>query len=158
MSDRDPVYRLRDLQKLQLLEALHSFAFNARKALELADVVTPGIIARAQKLMLAPPTELATKDLVEDVGAATHTPESLWFVLGRVIHSQHIEVADAEDVEVGSAWAAAPKTTSYWTPLVFAVRSDRDPPEGIHYVEPKRLVAAFLALRDDFHDATLAAD
>jgi len=90
-------------------------------------------------------------------GSVPLADESLWWVLGRVIHSRDVLVREREVVEVSSAWAAAPHTTSYWSPVVFAVSSDRDGGMDRHHVQAERVVETFLALRQRFDRALLAA-
>jgi hypothetical protein len=146
LTDREPLYRLRRRHHVQLVELLHEFCYHARKAIELADTVQPGAISHAKEISLLGYGETSTElDMDHTVGLAS---ESLWWVLGRIIHSREVAVHEREEIEVGSRWAAAPRLTSYVSPIVFSVRSDHDAPEERHFVHAERLVECFLALQD----------
>jgi hypothetical protein len=148
LTDRDPSYGLRARQRVQLSDHLHLFSFHARKAIELADLVSA-----ASNLPLAKPGDVPPKEIVEEMGVVTHTTKDLWFVLNRIIHSKELGIGEAETkTVVGPDWAPSPRLTSYWTPSVFSVRSDRDGVDEQHWVEPKHLIAAFLQLEPAFKE------
>lgn len=149
MTDREPLYALVSRQKLELTDCLHLFAYNARRAIELAEEYEPGTLGHAQGIELRGYGQTEIKlELMED--AQPLADKSLWWVLGRIIHARELKIHELEDPEVGTPWAAAPRITMYWTPIAFSVRSDYDGPDERHFVETDRLLAAFLALRDRF--------
>jgi hypothetical protein len=128
---------------------LHHFAFHARKSIELANLKS-----HASSLLLAEPNEVLDKAALEELDIPTHTTESLWFILGRIIHSRQIDVAESARVEVGTEWAAAPRLTYYYTPTLFIVQSDYDSKADTeHHVEMRRLISSYVALDDALREA-----
>lgn len=154
VTDREPLYELRARQSAQLLELLHDFSYHARKTLELAEAHRPGIVERAKVVQLlkhGPEADLGIEDPVP------LTDQSLWWLLGRVIHSRAVTIHERHDVVVGSPWAAPPRTTSYWTLAVVGVQSDLDGPDATHCFYVEQLVEAFCLMHDAIREALEAA-
>jgi hypothetical protein len=147
VTDREPAYALTLRQRLQAIDLLHTFGYNARRAIELADTHEPGTIKHAKAIVVHPrdPRKL---DLAIDEDAKELTDESLWWVLGRIIHSQELTIHYRDEARVGTEWAAAPNLTIYRTPIAFAVRSDFDGPLDCHYVVFDDLLTSFAGLRE----------
>jgi hypothetical protein len=148
VTDREPLYVLTTRQQYQLVDLLHNFAYNARRAIELADEYEPGVRARAEFVRLVGFEETHV-DLGIGQDALPLTDKSLWWVLGRIIHSRELRVHSKEDVDVGYRG----RITMYQTPIVFSVRSDHDRSDVQHYARLERLLEAFLALTESFEVA-----
>jgi hypothetical protein len=153
-TDREPLYVLHTRQHHQLIDALHDFCYHARKTLELAEQHRPGILERANNMRLL--RNGGELDLGID-GPVVLADRTLLWMLGRVIHSQDVGICAREEIDIGSPWAAAPKTTSYWPMVAVGVRSDFDEPNDYHYVSIEQLVEAFCRLDDSIHEALDAA-
>jgi hypothetical protein len=156
MTDREPLYSLNSRQRLQLVDLLHAFAYNGRRTIELADELEPGTVDLA-KAMSVRPYEVHKVELEIGEDAQPLTDESLWWVLGRIIHARELRIHYKEDAEVGTEWAAAPDITMYWTAAAFSVRSDYDGADDRHCVLIDDLVAAYVILKDRIGKAIAAA-
>jgi len=154
LTDREPAHVLQARQNEHLLQLVHDFCFHARKAIELANAET-GAIAFAQVLQLHGFGETEVRLDLEGK-ALPLVDQSLWWVLGRVIHSQEAVVESHTDVALGSEWASEPNLTEYETPVAFGVRSDRDGQESVHYFLTERLVEAFLHVAPAIEQAVAA--
>jgi hypothetical protein len=160
LTDREPLWAVHTRLRQRLVELIHDFCFNARKAIELAEEYVPGMIDHADGILLPGYGESGVKlDLMRGVEPLAN--QSLWWLLGRVIHSRQLAARDQEDVEVGTKWKAAPGITVYRTLVAFEVRSERDGLDQRHLVYVDRPVEAFFALGEKFNlaiDAVRAAN
>jgi hypothetical protein len=153
MTDREPLFELRARQGVQLIELLHEFCYHARKTIEIAETYKSGAINNAKTITMLGYDEWPQADLDIGEDAVPLTDQSLWWLLGRVIHSQEITVHEQQEAEVGSKWAAAPNITCYWTPTVLSVRSGFDGPDKRHYVYAERLVEAYCLMNNTLGEA-----
>ena len=152
MTDRESLFALHVRQQLQLVDLLHQFSYNARRAIELAEEYEPGTIDHAKGVSVRPGRfDRIHLEIEED--AHPLVDQSVWWVLGRIIHARELEIHYLEDAEVGTEWAAAPHITEYSTPIAFSVRSDFDGPDERHFILVEELLASFLALRHRFASA-----
>ncbi len=147
VTDREPAIGFVERQRLQAIDLLHEFSYNARRAIELAEAHDKGIIAQATKLSVRPPNRPNVQLAIED-DEHELADESLWWVLGRIIHSQELRIHYREEAEVGTEWAAAPSITEYQTAVAFAVRSHYDGADARHFVLIEELLCSFLQLRE----------
>lgn len=155
-TDREPLYALLYRCELHLIDLLHDFAYNGRRAIELAEEYEVGIIDHAKGVKLPGFGETHVQlEIMEE--SRPLADQSVWWVLGRIIHSRSLTIHYFEDPEVGTEWARAPNITEYRTPIAFAVRSDYDGLDERHYAKVESLVAGFLALRGRFAKALVAA-
>jgi len=155
-TDREPAHALHLRQRLQLIDLLHTFAYNARRAIELAEQLETGTISHAQSISVRPYGRVDIElEIMED--ARPLADQSVWWILGRIIHARELNIHYLEDAEVGTEWAPKPHITVYSMPVAFSVRSDHDGPEERHFVLIAELLAAYLALRGRFVKAMHAA-
>lgn len=156
ITDREPLYRLRSRQLASAQELIHTFAYHARKTLELSADYEVDIVEHAKSISVRGYAEELLE--MDDLGGTVPLAgQSFWWVLGRIIHSRELQVLDHERIEVGTEWAAAPNITCYWTSVGFAVRSDHDGPSERHYVRIERLLESFVALQDKIARAVSCA-
>ena len=142
--------RLRSLEARQddmLPDLVHDFAFKARKLIELAEQA--GIAVRS----LAEQSSIAGVPM----GSSVHADEvletySLWFILGRIIHSRQFAV------ERGNVPTNVGDTVIYHeAPWGFVVQSDRDAPDRQHFVFIEFLLEQFLTLDQHLESALALA-
>lgn len=146
MTDREPLYPLVSRQELQLIDQLHGFAYNARRAIELADDYEKGILNHAKGINL-PGFAETHATLRFDEEPEPLADRSLWWFLGRIVHSRELKIRPATRPQVGSIWAGAPNITVYQNAIALAVRSDYDEPDETHLAKIDELLQGFLALR-----------
>ena len=153
LNSNEPLYHLHDRQAHRLLDLLHEFAFHSRKAIELAERYNPGIIDHARKLQVHDRRD--TTVILDDIEEleVTLSAESLWWLLGRLIHSSESRVDHHSDIAVGGPWAAPTAITGHDTAIVFGVRSDRDAPGELHYFRTESVIETFLMLDRGFEKA-----
>ncbi len=152
VTDRELTYTLRFRQQYQLVDLLHTFAYNARRAIEIADDYKAGVQQHAESITLVGFDETHVNLGIGD-DAQPLTDKSLWWVLNRIVHSRELLVHEREDAEVGHRG----RIKMYQTPVVFSVRSDFDRGDVQHFVRFERLIEAFLALTEKFEEALHAA-
>ena len=152
VTDREAMHALTTRQEYQLLDLLHTFAYNARRSIELADEYDGGLRDRAANFSLP---GIGESEIQLGIGedAVPLTDQSLWWVLGRIIHSRELRVHALEDAEVGNRG----RVSMYQTPVAFSVRSDHDKPGIVHFAKIERLLEAFLLLTGRFENALKAA-
>ncbi|WP_337171750.1 hypothetical protein [Gemmatimonas aurantiaca] len=152
VTDREPIFVLKIRQQYQLVDLLHTFAYNARRAIEIANDYNPGIRQHADFIKLTGFEETHVElGIGED--ARPLAEKSLWWVLNRIVHSRELQVYKKEEAEVGHRG----RIIMYQTPVVFAVRSDFDGSDVQHYAKFERLLEAFLALTEKFEETLAAA-
>jgi hypothetical protein len=138
-SKLDGPTRLHELKARQddlVVDLLHEFAFSARKYIELA--TTAGIPLRPEaerkELLLGSPVGGA-----DPLGSSSF--QSLWWVLGRIIHSEHLAVSRQSTWVDGTV---PPRFLEHaWA---FEVRSDHDAPETVHFVFLEFMLERFVEL------------
>ena len=139
--------RLHDLAERQddlIGELLHDFAFSARKYLEQFGRAHAPVRAMAEMDSVACIKNLVAEPAEADTG--DFTTRSVFFLLGRVIHSESLEV------ERASTWV--PRTD----PPVFMehawgfrVRSDHDVRDGtLYFVYIEFLIEQFISIDEHF--------
>ncbi len=129
-----------------LIDLVHEFCFNARRAIERAEKYRPGIIARLQ----AYKAHGSTDELVlSNIDRTFHpepiylTNESFWWILGRIIHSKETEVI-YRTVKVVFTNEATGQHYTIKQPAAFGFSSDRDGEKINHYVEFEALVIPYV--------------
>lgn len=81
-------YSIYGRQLVMLIDLVHEFCFNARRAIERAERYRPGVIASVQALKVHyGETELDLSPY-ESPSRIPLSQESFWWVLGRIIHSK----------------------------------------------------------------------
>lgn len=141
-TDREPLYVLHDRQIIQLSTLLHEFSFNVRKAVELSEVVCPGIIKAAKGAKLGS----AGTSILPDEGstAIIITCESFWWIVCRLVHSTFTLVHESLDTEVNSRG----RITSTVSPQFFGFRSDYDSVNTTHYIVIEDFLQCFIVCID----------
>lgn len=126
-----------------LIDLVHEFCFNARRAIERAEKYTPGIIANLQALKVHyGKTELALSELDYPKSIAL-TQESFWWVLGRIIHSKETQVVyRTVDVVVTDQRTGRHHTVRQ--PVAFGFASDRDSDRINHFIELEAFVSPYV--------------
>lgn len=126
-----------------LIDVVHEFCFNARKAIERAERYKPGIVRSLQGLNIhLGQTELAFSELDHPKSVAL-TQESLWWIIGRIIHSKETYVA-YRTVDVVVTNEKTGRHYSIRQPAAFGFSSDRDSDRIDHYVDLQRLVSVYV--------------
>jgi hypothetical protein len=125
-----------------LIDIVHEFCFNARRAIERAEKYRPGIIANLQALKVHyGRSELPLSEL-DHPKSITLTQESFWWVLGRVIHSKETQVIyRTVDVVITNQTTGRHHTVSQ--PVAFGFSSNRDSDQINHFIELESLVACY---------------
>lgn len=126
-----------------LIDLVHEFCFNARRAIERAEHYRPGIIQNLQKLRLHyGKTELALSSL-DHPRLLPLTQESFWWVLGRIIHSKETQVI-YRTVDVVVTNERTGRHHCIRQPVAFGFSSNRDSDLINHYVELESFVTPYV--------------
>jgi len=129
-------------QLVTLIDLVHEFCFNARRAIERAEKYRPGTIGSVQKWQVhRGKTELFLSN-VDRPKLIPLTQESLWWILGRIIHSKETQVI-FRTVDVVITNQNTGRHHCVWQPVAFAFSSDRDGDKADHFVELESLVLAY---------------
>ncbi len=75
-----------------LIDLVHEFCFNARRAIERAEKCRPGIIASLQMLKVHDDKQVLALSELDHPKSIPLTQESFWWVLGRIIHSKETQI------------------------------------------------------------------
>lgn len=127
-----------------LIDLVHEFCFSARKAIERAERYRPGTIQSLQALKLHPGEKELELSEFETPKTLPLTQESLWWVLGRIIHSKETFVAYRTlDIVVTNQKTGAHYAISQ--PVAFGFSSDRDSDRIDHYVGLERLATSYVS-------------
>jgi hypothetical protein len=142
-EDTPEGYAIYSRQLPMLIDLVHEFCFNARRAIERAEKYTPGIIANLQALKLHyGKTELVLSELDHPKSVAL-TQESFWWVLGRIIHSKETQVIyRTVDVVITDQRTGRHHTVSQ--PVAFGFSSDRDSERINHYIELESFITPYV--------------
>jgi len=128
-------------QLVMLIDIVHHFCFNARKAIERADENRPGTVAEARRLRVNYEAQLAL-DSVQGK-SVNLTQVGLWWVLGRIIHSRDTQVLYREidliitNQETGSHFVIE-------QPVGFKFASDNDADGVFHCLHLESLAKCYL--------------
>ena len=130
-------------QLVMLIDLVHEFCFNARRAIERADRYRPGTLADAQRLRVhSSEAELKLSDF-DMPKTIPLTQESFWWVLGRIIHSKETHVVYRTlDIVIDDERTG--NHHSIEQPVAFGFSSDRDSDHIDHYVLLESLVMPYL--------------
>ena len=139
--DRQPLFHLNVRWCIQIEDRVHDFAYFARKAIEVASAAEPEIIKLAQASKVHPDGGTVAFSESESVTLCT---ESVWWIIGRLIHSREIAVVELVELLIGEPWAAPHQQSSWVRPSYIRFRSDHDESNTHHCVEIQALVAAFV--------------
>ena len=127
-----------------LIDLVHEFCFNARRAIERAEKYRPGIIASLQATKVHyGKQELALSELDHPTSIPL-TQESYWWVLGRIIHSKETQVV-YRTVEVVITNKQTGRHHCIRQPVAFGFSSDRDSARINHYIELESFVTPYVA-------------
>lgn len=126
-----------------LIDFVHEFCFNARRAIERAEKYRPGIIESLQTLKVHyGKQELALSELDHPKSIAL-TQESYWWVLGRIIHSKETQVM-YRTVEVVVTNKQTGRHHCIRQPVAFGFSSDRDSDRINYYIELESFVTPYV--------------
>jgi hypothetical protein len=141
-EDTPAAYAIHSRQLAMLIDLVHEFCFNARRAIERAEKYRPGIIANVQELQV----HYGRKELtLSDLDHPTQIPltqESFWWVLGRIIHSKETQVV-YRTVDVVVTNKETGRHHCVRQPVAFGFSSDRDSDRVDHYVELEAFVVPY---------------
>jgi len=135
-------YQIYVRQLVTLIDLVHQFCFNARRALERAEKHRPGIISYAQDLLASGTPKIALS-VFDKTQTIIPTKESFWWCLGRIIHSKDTQVI-YRTVGHGPSHARRPGR-AIRQPVAFGFSSDRDSDQIDHYVELERFVLLYVS-------------
>ena len=142
-EDTPEGYAIYGRQLPMLIDLVHEFCFNARRAIERAEKYRPGIIASLQTLKVHyGRQELALSEL-DHPKSISLTQESYWWVLGRIIHSKETQVI-YRTVEVVVTNKQTGRHHSIRQPVAFGFSSDRDNDRINHYIELESFVTPYV--------------
>ena len=131
----DPLSAFRARHDDQLHDLLHSFAFNARKMIELARSISPQVSALANQ-------EGITGFTIQARQIGQSKSYSFLFVLNRIIHSDALVISRA-DVLIGPEEA----DISHQLPFAILVQSDWDTRrDERHFVTLQGLLERFITI------------
>ncbi len=143
IDDHSALHALATRQDDLLSDLVHDFAFKARKLIELADQAGLALRELAERSSIA----------VTPQGDTIHADEvmetcSLWFILGRIIHSRQFAI---ERVPV--PMYVGESVVYHKAPWGFVVQSDRDEPGQQHFVFLEFLLENFVDLDEQLQEA-----
>jgi hypothetical protein len=130
-------------QLVMLIDLVHEFCFNARRAIERAEKYLPGTIEYAQALKVHNARKEIVLSKYEHPDRLPLTEQSLWWVLGRIIHSKDTQVI-YRTVDVVVTNSRTGQRFSVMQPAAFAFASDRDDPKVDHYVDIELLATVYI--------------
>lgn len=132
-----------DRQLPMLIDLVHEFCFNARRAIERAAKYRPDLIERLQELKANNGKSvlvLSPSDIPNEIAL---TQESFWWVLGRIIHSKETQVI-YRTVDVVITDSRTGRLYTVRQPVAFGFSSDRDSDRIDHFIELESFVAAYV--------------
>lgn len=142
-EDVPPAYTLYPRQLVMLIDIVHEFCFNARRAIERDEKYRPGVIAGAQALHVHHGrTELSLSE-IDNPARLPLTQESFWWVMGRIIHSRETQVM-YRTVDIVVTNQTTGRHHSIRQPVAFGFSSDKDPNSMDHYVELEALALGYV--------------
>jgi hypothetical protein len=142
-EDTPEGYAIYSRQLPMLIDLVHEFCFNARRAVERAEKYKPGVIANLQALKLHHgKTELFLSELDHPKSVAL-TQESFWWVLGRIIHSKETQVI-YRTVEVVITNQRTGRHHTVRQPIALGFSSNRDSDQINHYIELEAFVTPYV--------------
>ena len=149
IANYESLFLFRDRQKAQAVELIHDFAYSARKAIEIAELFSPGIKELSDQISLAPyGIESVEIEIAKE--ALPLCKQTLWWVLGRIVHSQDLIVLDQQSIEYVREPKGVPTSINYYTPVLFGVHSDFDKGNSINYLYIEQLAFSFQFLEHAF--------
>lgn len=144
-EDTPEGYAIYGRQLPMLIDLVHEFCFNARRAIERAEKYRPGIIASLQKMKANyGKQELALSEL-DHLKPIPLTQESYWWVLGRIIHSKETQVM-YRTREVVITNKQTGRHHCIRQPVAFGFSSDRDSDRVNHYIELESFVTPYVGV------------
>ncbi|MBC8741336.1 hypothetical protein F6X40_32655 [Paraburkholderia sp. UCT31] len=142
IEDTPEGYAIYSRQLPMLIDTVHEFCFNARRAIERAEKCRPGIIANLQALKVhSGRGELSLSEL-DHPKSITLTQESFWWVLGRIIHSKETQVI-YRTVNVVITNESTGRHHSVSQPVAFGFSSNRDSDRINHFIELESFVTPY---------------
>jgi hypothetical protein len=142
-EDTPTGYAIYQRQLPMLIDLMHEFCFNARRAIERAERYKPGIIAGLQSLEVHYGEKELLLSELDHPPSVPLTEESFWWILGRIIHSKETQVIyRTVDVVVTNEQTGRHHTVRQ--PVAFGFSSDRDTNRIDHYVELEQFVACYV--------------
>lgn len=128
-------------QLVMLIDIVHRFCFNARKAIERADVDRPGTVAEARRAQVNYETQLPLDSCHGE--SVNLTQEGLWWILGRIIHSRDTQVLHREiDLIITNHETGAHFVIEQ--PVGFKFASDNDADGVYHCLHLESLAKCYL--------------
>ena len=122
---------------IKIMDLMHQFALNARKAIEISENYVPGIKAAAKKTKL----DGSGREVEVDIGERIILcDEDFWWIIGRIIHSQEVHVED--ETILGDV--SERHIESDMAPKFFGFRSDFDESETMHYISIEGLIQCYV--------------
>lgn len=144
MADIAGYRDLKFRQTIALYDLLHDFAYNARRAIERAETLTPGIISKATATSVHRGRTEFRNELWDPGETVALTQRPFWWIVNRIIHSTETLVVDyIARVEFDDV----SPTGAHWNveqPQVFGFRSDYDDVQALHYVHTESFVMAYV--------------
>ena len=142
-EDAPGLFDIYQRQLVRLIDLIHEFAFNARRAIERAEAHDPGIVKAATAYSVHYGMTDLTLSKFEEPSSLSLTQESLWWVLGRIIHSKQTHLLQ-KTVDVIITNPISGRHHSIFQPVAFQFASDRDTGSVTHCVHLQSLVEAYV--------------
>lgn len=153
-EDSGGLYDLHLRQTIRLIDLVHEFCFNARRAVERAERYKPGVLRKAQELLVHHFQREIQTDCLDPKAVIRLTDQCFWWILGRIIHSRDTMVVKRTDRIVFDDSSGTGRHWSVFQPVALAFESDRDDPDESHHVHLESLVRAYvLGLSRDIEQA-----
>lgn len=141
-EDTPEGYSIFSRQLPMLIDLVHEFCFNARRAIERAEKYRPGIIANLQALRVHYDKELTLSEL-DYPKSIPLTQESFWWILGRIIHSKETQVI-YRTVDVVITDKESGRHHCVRQPVAFGFSSNRDSDQINHYIELESFIKPYV--------------
>lgn len=130
-------YEIYGRQLVKIMDTVHEFCFNARRAIERAEEYLPGIVESLEALKIHHEIKLELSGLDSPESISLTQKRFLW-VLGRIIHSRETQVIyRTEGIVTTNERSGAHH--SIQQPVGFAFSSDYDSKDLDHYVHLESL-------------------
>lgn len=136
-------YELYGRQLPYLIDTVHEFCFNGRRAVERAERYRSGTIDHFKKVQVHYGLKTMELSELDHPKAVDLTQESLWWVMNRIIHSRESGVL-YKTTEVVVTDERTGRHHSIRRPVAFGFSSDRDSGAIDHYVGLEELALAYV--------------
>jgi hypothetical protein len=137
---------IRERLHSHISQSLYQFAYSARRYIELAERSGIPMRESAERRGLVAIRWVGNQEMNDPA-----MTKDLWWVLGRIIHADSIDLEDREAIVSGSAYGE--RTANPWG---FRVRSDKDPANQTWFIFLEFMIDRFLSIDRNFESDVLA--